>query len=120
MEVSPMAGFSLNSAPPVLLPLTMPVKTETSSPSPASSSDPFTPPKQKRKAANTESLSSTGSSDKKPSSAKSTFKKPRTTPTSTMTPAIKEALIDHMMRIACSAVKKEELALEVSLLEDSG
>jgi hypothetical protein len=37
-----------------------------------------------------------------------------------MTPAIKEALIDHMMRIACSTVKKEELALEVSLLEDSG
>jgi hypothetical protein len=32
-----------------------------------------------------------------------------------MTADIKESLIDHMMRIACSAVKKEVLAAEVSL-----
>jgi len=37
-----------------------------------------------------------------------------------MTPAIKEALIDHMLRIACSAVKKEELAIEVSFVGDCG
>jgi hypothetical protein len=37
-----------------------------------------------------------------------------------MTPAIKEALIDHMMRIACSTVKKEELAIEVSLPPEYG
>lgn len=31
-----------------------------------------------------------------------------------MTPDIKEALINHMMRIACSAVQKDQLAAEVS------
>lgn len=31
-----------------------------------------------------------------------------------MTPDIKEALINHMMRIACSAVHKDQLAAEVS------
>lgn len=32
-----------------------------------------------------------------------------------MTANVKEALIGHMMRIACSAVNKEELAAEVSV-----
>jgi hypothetical protein len=32
-----------------------------------------------------------------------------------MTPEIKEALVDHLMRVACSAVQKDQLAAEVSL-----
>jgi len=37
-----------------------------------------------------------------------------------MTPEIKEALVDHMMRIACSAIQKEELAAEVRVRKACG
>jgi hypothetical protein len=68
-----------------------------------------TPLKQKRKAGS-------GSTPTLTSSSKKT--KTKSSPaTNIMTPEIKEALINHMMRIACSAVQKDQLAAEVRFLK---
>lgn len=70
----------------------------------------------------TSPLDSEADQDRKPA------KKPRTATTSraggatpsSMTPEIKEALVDHLMRLALAAMNKDQLAAEVSLhLPDS-
>lgn len=43
-----------------------------------------------------------------------------TTPRSTMSPDVKEALVGHLLRVACCAVDKEKLAGEVGGVLDNG
>jgi hypothetical protein len=73
---------------------------------------PTTPPKQKRKIPKSSSPAS--SANNCPS------KKTKSSPaTASMTPDIKEALIDHMMRLAASAIDRDQLATEVKTFHDS-
>lgn len=91
----------------------MPVKREAESPTPPSSrsdiTNATTPPKRPRVKKDT----SSPVCESKPSASP---KRARSSPaSSSMTPEIKEALVDHLMRVACSAVQKDQLAAEVSL-----